>query len=430
MSIFGINDSSSSAYSSILSKSKENKENNQVKFVHAMIKDNVTKLSGIQTQNTFTLAKNEILNSNPLDNPLQNSIYALKYKQGEINKQSETNQAVSMAYGYGVDSQGYMTSDFNKAAGLPEDFKIHKSTLEEIERAAENSAITSGIKEYLGVDKYYTNIDMADTIKQYYNLFSNALDKSFPSNKTSFSEADLESLPKGYSVSGIKTIDFNDPNNRMNITHLKDLSEASVANIYRTSEQMKEASSLYIQSGLSISGIEGNNFGLSLQDLKETYTNGGNDWEFNPDMSVYSKNEKGEYPKEALFMSFLRANGGQPVESSKTTLNPRVEAYNTAMAKESFNGFHIDIDDIMTGKVDFTSLLKADALGGWLDGDIYAYENGVKWQDSSIGYGGAWFDRQFNQAKANGWKASSESINSYVTSVMDRLNNLINQTRA
>ncbi|QOR03823.1 hypothetical protein [Campylobacter cuniculorum] len=45
--IFGINDSSSSAYSSILSKSKDSKENNQVKFVHAMIKDNVTKLSGI-----------------------------------------------------------------------------------------------------------------------------------------------------------------------------------------------------------------------------------------------------------------------------------------------------------------------------------------------------------------------------------------------
>ena len=80
MSIFSINDSSSSAYSSILSKSKDSKENNQVKFIHAMIKDNVTKLSGIQTQNSFTLAKNETLNSNPLDNPLQNSIYALKYK--------------------------------------------------------------------------------------------------------------------------------------------------------------------------------------------------------------------------------------------------------------------------------------------------------------------------------------------------------------
>ncbi|MCE3577668.1 hypothetical protein LXQ12_08510, partial [Campylobacter jejuni] len=47
----------------------------------------------------------------------------------------------------------------------------------------------------------------------------------------------------------------------------------------------------------------------------------------------------------------------------------------------------------------------------------------------SIGYGGAWFDNQFNQTKANGWKASNQSINSYVGSIMDRLNNLIGQTR-
>ncbi|QMU90273.1 hypothetical protein H3V20_08075 [Campylobacter jejuni] len=48
---------------------------------------------------------------------------------------------------------------------------------------------------------------------------------------------------------------------------------------------------------------------------------------------------------------------------------------------------------------------------------------------ASIGYGGALFDNQFNQAKANGWKASNQSIDSYVNSIMDRLNNLIGQTR-
>ncbi|MBX0372475.1 Cj0814 family flagellar-dependent secreted protein, partial [Campylobacter jejuni] len=120
---------------------------------------------------------------------------------------------------------------------------------------------------------------------------------------------------------------------------------------------------------------------------------------------------------------------GQPVESPKTTLNPKVEAYNRAMAKESFNGDSIALNDIMTGKVDFASLLKGYAQDGWLDADIYAMEKGVAWQNTSIGYGGAWFDNQFNQTKANGWKASSESINSYVGSIMDRLNNLIGQTR-
>ncbi|WP_154021371.1 hypothetical protein [Campylobacter jejuni] len=35
----------------------------------------------------------------------------------------------------------------------------------------------------------------------------------------------------------------------------------------------------------------------------------------------------------------------------------------------------------------------------------------------------------FHQAKANGWKASNESINSFVNNIMDRFNNLIGQTR-
>ena len=38
------------------------------------------------------------------------------------------------AYGYTVDKAGFMGADFNKAAGLPQDFKIHKSTLDEIVR--------------------------------------------------------------------------------------------------------------------------------------------------------------------------------------------------------------------------------------------------------------------------------------------------------
>ncbi|ELM7347408.1 hypothetical protein Q2X77_001908, partial [Campylobacter coli] len=394
------------------------------------LKQNASKLNEIQNANSQTLARSEVLNSTNTTNTsnntnfsissktsspnydisseFKNSIYTLKYKQVDLNTDT--------AYGYSVDKDGYMGSDFNKAAGLPEDFKIHKSTLDEIKKAAENDPVVSSTKEYLGVSEYYTNIDMAETIKQYYNLFSNALGQSFPNDKTSFSEADINSMPKGYAINGIKSMDFNDPSNRMNITHLRDFSNSSITNIYQTSEQMKEAESLYIQSGSLIDGINGHSFGLSLEEIKNVSK--GEDWQFNPDMSVYPQNEDGSYSKEALFMSFLKSYGsGQPVESPKTTLNPKVEAYNRAMAKESFNGDSIALNDIMTGKVDFASLLKGYAQDGWLDADIYAIEKGVAWQNTSIGYGGAWFDNQFNQAKANGWKASSESINSYVGSI-------------
>ncbi|EOH4538767.1 Cj0814 family flagellar-dependent secreted protein, partial [Campylobacter jejuni] len=354
MSIFSINDNSS--YSSILSQaksSKESKENSKISFANAFLKQNASKLNEIQSANSQTLIKSEVLNSSSnstldtnygLFSEFQNTVHTLKYKQADLSNSTK------MAYGYSVDKDGYMGSDFNKAAGLPEDFKIHKSTLDEIKKAAENDPVVSSTKEYLGVSEYYTNIDMAETIKQYYNLFSNALGQSFPNDKTSFSEADINSMPKGYAINGIKSMDFNDPSNRMNITHLRDFSNSSIANIYQTPEQMKEAESLYIQSGSLIDGINGHSFGLSLEEIKNVSK--GEDWQFNPDMSVYPQNEDGSYSKEALFMSFLKSYGsGQPVESPKTTLNPKVEAYNRAMAKESFNGDSIALNDIMTGKV-------------------------------------------------------------------------------
>ncbi|HED7856698.1 TPA: hypothetical protein R6B24_002001 [Campylobacter coli] len=451
MSIFSINDNSN--YNSILSQSKankESKENSKISFANAFLKQNASKLNEIQNANSQTLARSEVLsNNNALSNnsnstnisnssntnlsinnatktsspnydissEFKNSIYTLKYKQADLSTDT--------AYGYSVDKDGYMGSDFNKAAGLPEDFKIHKSTLDEIKKAAENDPVVSSTKEYLGVSEYYTNIDMAETIKQYYNLFSNALGQSFPNDKTSFSEADINSMPSGYGVSGTQWMDFNDPSNRMNITGLKDFSNSLISNIYKTPEQAKEADDLWADSGYMIDGLLPKTLGLSLEEIKNVSK--GEDWQFNPDMSVYPQNEDGSYSKETLFMSFLKSQGGQPVESLKTTLNPKVEAYNTAMAKESFSTTSVDIGDIMTGKVDFASLFKYLASkNGKLEGQLYMYENNIP-KESAIGN---WaLDAEIKQALANGWKAKPSTINSYADSIMDRLNNLIGQTR-
>ncbi|HED7342533.1 TPA: hypothetical protein SC679_001366 [Campylobacter coli] len=440
MSIFSINDNSN--YNSILSQAKankESKENSKISFANAFLKQNASKLNEIQNANSQTLARSEVLNSTNTTNTsnntnfnissktsspnydisseFKNSIYTLKYKQVDLSTDT--------AYGYSVDKNGYMGSDFNKAAGLPEDFKIHKSTLDEIKKAAENDPVVSSTKEYLGVSEYYTNIDMAETIKQYYNLFSNALGQSFPNDKTSFSEADINSMPSGYGVSGTQWMDFNDPSNRMNITGLKDFSNSLISNVYKTPEQAKEADDLWADSGYMIDGLLPKTLGLSLEEIKNVSK--GEDWQFNPDMSVYPQNEDGSYSKETLFMSFLKSQGGQPVESLKTTLNPKVEAYNTAMAKESFSTTSVDIGDIMTGKVDFASLFKYLASkNGKLEGQLYMYENNIP-KESAIGN---WaLDAEIKQALANGWKAKPSTINSYADSIMDRLNNLIGQTR-
>ncbi|EMS7925898.1 hypothetical protein WK350_000749 [Campylobacter upsaliensis] len=429
MSIFSINDNSS--YSSILSQakaSKESKENSKISFANAFLKQNASKLNEIQSANSQTLIKSEVLNSGSnstldtnygLFSEFQNTVHTLKYKQADLNNAS------SLAYGYSVDKNGYMGSDFNKAAGLPEDFKIHKSTLDEIKKAAENEPYVADKKQYFGINEYYTNIDMAETIRQYYNLFSNALSQSFPSDKDSFSEADINSMPSGYGVSGIQWMDFNEPSNRMNITGLKDFSNSLISNVYQTPKQAKEADELWADSGYMINGLLPKTLGLSLEEIKNVSK--GDDWQFNPDMSVYPQNEDGSYPKEALFMSFLKSQGGQPVESPKTTLNPKIETFNRAMAKESFQTTSMDIDDIMTGKVDFASLLKYLASKqGKLEGELYMYENGIPKESAMNNWT---LDTEIKQALANGWKASSESINSFVDSIMDRLNNLMGQTR-
>ncbi|ELB3888790.1 hypothetical protein RHF22_001557 [Campylobacter coli] len=432
MSIFSINDNSN--YGSILSQSKankESKENSKISFANAFLKQNASKLNEIQNANSQTLARSEVLNSTNTTNTsnntnfsissktsspnydisseFKNSIYTLKYKQADISTSTNT------AYGYSVDKDGYMGSDFNKAAGLPEDFKIHKSTLDEI--YSFNTSFKEHTANDLGVSNYYTNIDMADTIRQYYSKFNQIINHSFGnSNKTSFSVEDLNSLPKGYSI---HNTDFK--------FMFQNLDSQTITNFYNTQERYNEAEQLGMFGHINI-GLQPLNFtpqSMQTQNLDENSAK----YTFNPDMSVYPQNEDGSYSKEALFMSFLKSSGGEALEGGNTTLNPLVKAHIEAMTKESFDGSLASLDDIMTGKVDFASLLKGYAQDGWLDADIYAMEKGVKWQNTSIGYGGAWFDNQFNQAKANGWKAKPSTINSYADSIMDRLNNLLGQTR-
>ncbi|EJE1715060.1 hypothetical protein M4F89_001870 [Campylobacter coli] len=413
MSIFSINDNSN--YNSILSQSKankESKENSKISFANAFLKQNANKLNEIQNANSQTLARSEVLNSTNTTNTsnntnfsissktsspnydisseFKNSIYTLKYKQVDLNTDT--------AYGYSVDKDGYMGSDFNKAAGLPEDFKIHKSTLDEIERFNQHGMAdeTSG--------NYYDSFDMASIVKSYYNSFNQVI-SAFPNDKTSFSEADLEQLPKG--------LNYGRNENK----------EKIVKNIFNA-EQFHEAQAIKYSTmnlGMNLMKLD-----FSPQSMEQDPSIEG---EFNPDMSVYPQNEDGNYSKEALFMSFLKSYPPFP-SPNQVVFSPEAKVREAKLELEmkANPSFDISLDDIMTGKVDFASLLKGYAQDGWLDAGIYAMEKGVKWQNVYVGSGIS-FDREFHQAKANGWKASNESINSFVNNIMDRLNNLIGQTR-
>ncbi|ECP7283065.1 hypothetical protein FUZ43_08020, partial [Campylobacter jejuni] len=377
MSIFSINDNSN--YGSILSQAKankESKENSKISFANAFLKQNASKLSDIESKNSQTLARSEILsNNNALSNnsnstnisnssntnlsinnatktsspnydissEFKNSIYTLKYKQVDLSTDT--------AYGYSVDKDGYMGSDFNKAAGLPEDFKIHKSTLDEIERFNQHNmaGATSG--------NYYDSFDMASIVKSHYNSFNQVI-SAFPNDKTSFSEADLEQLPKG--------LNYGRNENK----------EQVVTNIFNA-EQLKEAQELDCIAGLGINWVK---LDFSPQSMEQGPSKEGG---FNPDMSVYPKNEDGSYSKEALFMSFLKSYSPIP-SPNQVVFSPEAKVLEAKFEQEmkANPSFDVSLDDIMTGKVDFASLLKGYAQDGWLDADIYAMEKGVAWQNT------------------------------------------------
>ncbi|EPP7413261.1 Cj0814 family flagellar-dependent secreted protein, partial [Campylobacter coli] len=386
MSIFSINDNSN--YNSILSQAKankESKENSKISFANAFLKQNASKLSDIESKNSQTLARSEVLNSTNTTNTsnntnfsissktsspnydisseFKNSIYTLKYKQVDLSTDT--------AYGYSVDKDGYMGSDFNKAAGLPEDFKIHKSTLDEIERFNQHGMAdeTSG--------NYYDSFDMASIVKSYYNSFNQVI-SAFPNDKTSFSEADLEQLPKG--------LNYGRNENK----------EKIVKNIFNA-EQFHEAQAIKYSTmnlGMNLMKLD-----FSPQSMEQDPSIEG---EFNPDMSVYPQNEDGSYSKEALFMSFLKSYPPFP-SSNQVVFSPEAKVREAKLELEmkANPSFSVSLDDIMTGKVDFASLLKGYAQDGWLDAGIYAMEKGVKWQNVYVGSGIS-FDREFHQAKANG----------------------------
>ncbi|EAL0016513.1 hypothetical protein BBY97_09165, partial [Campylobacter jejuni] len=168
---------------------------------------------------------------------------------------------------------------------------------------------------------YYNSFDMASIVKSYYNSFNQVI-RAFPNDKTSFSKADLEQLPKG----------LNYINNEDN--------EKIVKNIFNT-EQFHEAQAIkYSTMGLDMNLMK---LDFSPQSMEQDPSIEG---DFNPDMSVYPQNEDGSYSKEALFMSFLKSYPPFP-SSNQVVLSPEAKVLEAQRKQEmkANPSFDISLDD-------------------------------------------------------------------------------------
>ncbi|TQR61251.1 Cj0814 family flagellar-dependent secreted protein [Campylobacter troglodytis] len=89
-------------------------------------------------------------------NPLANLKVSVKNTENKNINSSTTSANSNEVLGYKVDKDGYFTDEFNKAAGIPSDYKIHSSTMQQmIEQATSYKPFGIPLR---------TNIDIAQTI--------------------------------------------------------------------------------------------------------------------------------------------------------------------------------------------------------------------------------------------------------------------------
>ena len=240
---------------------------------------------------TKTAQKLEIKGIEYLDSPSSNVAM-----NSAVNSVASSATAVSQAtaYGYSVDSKGFMGADFNKAAGLPQDFKIHKSTLDEfVEVSHKNSAWNATLhtnfraaqRDELTEPSYFKNIDVAANFGAYYAQFESVVRTS----KSTFSPSDLADLPKGFST--------NDSAFSAN-----NVSLGSVSNVYKNNDELNKINDLNESLPAGVSGV----YIQRLDFSPKTSDNGADDFTFSPDMSVYERDD-GLYSREAVFVSFLKS---------------------------------------------------------------------------------------------------------------------------
>ncbi|MFB1639553.1 Cj0814 family flagellar-dependent secreted protein [Campylobacter sp. MRC_CM3] len=131
----------------------------------------------VDNNNNKEINNNINLNNNNNNNNISNNT---SLKQINSNLVSDKSKAINKILGYGVDEDGFFTSDFNEAAGIPKDYKIYAKGIE------------SFVNSFLKKQPFYSQIDIAKTIGNAYNSFSFLVnDRELGQN---FKEQDLKNL--------------------------------------------------------------------------------------------------------------------------------------------------------------------------------------------------------------------------------------------
>ena len=99
---------------------------------------------------------------------------------------ADTNDSV---LGYKVDKDGYFMSEFNKDAGIPDDYKIHSDTIKSLVDVRTNKD---------DFTRSFKVIDIAKTVGNAYKVLTQLVDEKILNSKESFTIDEISKFTQGY----------------------------------------------------------------------------------------------------------------------------------------------------------------------------------------------------------------------------------------
>lgn len=119
---------------------------------------------------------------------LQQTSNANQIANQKHNLTSNKTEAVKEVLGYGVDSEGFFTSDLNEAAGIPKDYKIYAKDIENFVNYHQNRS---------DILATHNQVDIAKSLANAYKAFSQLIPQS---QSPSFSNKELENMPYAFKM--------------------------------------------------------------------------------------------------------------------------------------------------------------------------------------------------------------------------------------
>ena len=253
----------------------------------------------------------------------------------------------SEVLGYKIDKDGFFTAEFNEKAGIPKDFKIHSSSMQQIvEQAMSYQPFNTPL---------HASIDIAASVGNAYKVFSQLTNDS---TKSTFHTDEIQNLPFIYQY------------NTGTLEHTLSRSKSSNANIENLLAQDKQSEFLQTKN-LFLEGFFDSEIGL-IRNSNE--------------MQKYT-NQNGEINSGGLLVAVLNAND-LLIESETTIWGKMLGADRHTNANALNKWFHqSELQNIVVfGEKDFMQMLKGTDLNEFKM-QYKAYQNKKIQENSSQSIG-------------------------------------------